>query len=98
MWEKINNLTANLNWYDLYRPVYPSSLLTASRALKANRQGEAMVKGQLKTFKRGYTMSEYTPWVKHLKSSGEEPILGDFFTSYMNREDVREAFHIPADV
>ncbi len=37
LWEKINNLAANLNWYDLYRPVYPSSLLNQSKALKANR-------------------------------------------------------------
>lgn len=26
-WNKINNLTGNLNWYDLYRPVYPDSAL-----------------------------------------------------------------------
>jgi hypothetical protein len=27
LWEKMNELTANLNWYDLYRPVYPDALL-----------------------------------------------------------------------
>lgn len=52
-----------------------------------------MVAGELKTFKRGYTMSEYTPWVKHLKNS--EVILGDYLTDYMNRADVRAAFNIP---
>lgn len=57
-----------------------------------------MVNGTLKTFRRGYTQSEYTPWAKHLKSSSEEVILGDYFTSYMNREDVREVFHIPSEV
>jgi hypothetical protein len=43
-------------------------------------------------------MSEYTPWAKHLKASGSEVILGDYITSYMNREDVREAFNIPASL
>ena len=97
-WEKINLLAANLNWYDLYRPVYPDTLLSTQNDLKANRTGEAIVNGEVKTFRRGYTMSEYTPWAKHHKSSKEEPILGDYFTSYMNREDVREAFHIPTTV
>jgi len=59
--------------------------------------GKVVIDGKEKTFKRGYTRSEYTPWVKHLKL-GNEPILGDYFTSYMNREDVRKAFNIPSDV
>ena len=92
-WEHINQLASGLNWYDLYRPIYPDSLL-----LKGDdRMGSVMIDGKKKTFKRGYTRSEYTPWVKHLKSENE-PILGDYFTSYMNREDVRKTFHIPSDV
>jgi carboxypeptidase C (cathepsin A) len=86
LWEKISNLAADLNWYDLYRKVYPSSLLDSSKALKAsNRVGKSMIDGKLKTYKKGYTMSEYTPWVKHLKSSSEEVILGDYLSDYMNR-------------
>jgi len=98
LWAKMNKLTSNLNWYDLYRPVYPSSLLAANEEIQQNRQGQAIVNGEVKTFRRGYTMSEYTPWAKHLKASDSEVILGDYFTSYMNREDVREAFHIPAEM
>jgi hypothetical protein len=56
-----------------------------------------MIDGNLKTFRRGYTMSEYTPWVKHLKSSNEEVVLGDYLSSYMNRQDVRDAFHVPSE-
>ena len=98
LWEKINNLAADLNWYDLYRKVYPSSLLDSSKALKAsNRVGQSMIDGKLKTYKKGYTMSEYTPWVKHLKSSSEEVILGDYLSDYMNRQDVRDTFHVPSD-
>jgi hypothetical protein len=44
-------------------------------------------------------MSEYTPWLKtRTFSEEEEPILGDYFTDYMNREDVRKAFNIPSEV
>lgn len=31
-WDKINTLAGNLNWYDLYRRVYPDDGLLASRA------------------------------------------------------------------
>ena len=59
--------------------------------------GSAIVDGEVKEYKRGMTMAEYTPWVKHLMAS-EGPILGDYLSGYMNREDVREAFNIPTDV
>lgn len=42
-------------------------------------------------------MSEYTPWLRNY-AGDNEPILGDFFTDYMNREDVRLAFNIPSEV
>lgn len=95
-WEAMNDLAANLNWYDLYRKVYPESLLTDSKTLKQSRQGHVTIDGKVKTYRRGMTASEYTPWVKHLKMSNEEPILGDFLSGYMNREDVRDALHIPS--
>jgi hypothetical protein len=97
LWVKINQLTANLNWYDLYRPVYPSALLSKQDDLRANRMGQAVVDGKVKTYRRGYTKSEYTPWAKHLKASEDEVILGDYMTDYMNRADVRAAFHIPTE-
>lgn len=44
-------------------------------------------------------MSEYTPWLKtRTFALEEEPILGDYLTDYMNREDVRKAFNIPSEV
>lgn len=30
-WAKINQLTSHLNWYDLYRPVYPESMLASEK-------------------------------------------------------------------
>jgi hypothetical protein len=93
-------LTADLNWYDLYRPVYPGGLgaseKEAQKELRENRYGQSIVNGEVKTFKRGYTMSEYVPWAA--MPNENEPILGDYFTTYMNREDVRDAFHVPAEL
>ena len=42
-------------------------------------------------------MSEYTPWIK-LPEGAADPILGDYLTDYMNREDVRAVFNIPTEV
>lgn len=91
-WDKINNLTGNLNWYDLYRPVYGGGLLKSE-----NRLGSTNVNGQEKTYKKGMTMGEYTPWLKHTHSS-QLKVSGDFLTDYINRADVREAMNIPDNV
>lgn len=56
-----------------------------------------MVEGQLKTYRKGMTMGEYTPWANKLITESKH-ILGDYTGDYMNREDVRAALHIPADV
>jgi hypothetical protein len=94
-WDKINNLTGALNWYDLYRPTYPGSLLLKS-GQSESREGVSMVNGEKKTYKRGMTIDEYTPWLKHhVKNS---PILGNFVSDYLNREEVRTALHIPTHV
>ena len=60
--------------------------------------GSSIVGGEVKTYKRGMTMSEYTPWLNRGKINENEPILGDYFTDYMNREDVRAVFNIPTEV
>jgi hypothetical protein len=47
LWADINRLAENLNWYDLYRPVYPESMLATSKALKSsNRYATAMIDGK----------------------------------------------------
>lgn len=63
---------------------------------KDHRLGSTMVNGELKTYKRGYTAAEYTPWIKHiLKDDDLHPVLGAYVTDYLNREDVRAALNIP---
>ena len=54
---------ANQNIYDLYRKNYETDLL---RAHHPERFGETLIGGEKKTYKRGYTQAELTPWIKHL--------------------------------
>ena len=84
-------LTSKLNWYDLYRINWPSPLLEDKP-----RYGTTIIDGEERTYKRGYTMQEYTPWVKHLENV-DSPLLGDFVSDYMNMEETRKAFNIPSD-
>jgi len=86
--DKINTLTGGLNWYDLYRQVYPDGPLLKEES----RIGEVEIDGEIRQYKRGFTMGEYTPWLKDV--SPNSPILGNYMTDYMNRADVRAALHI----
>jgi len=73
----------------LYRQVYPDSPLILK---EENRIGEVEINGEIKRYKRGFSIGEYTPWLKEV--STQSPILGDYMTDYMNRADVRAALHI----
>lgn len=93
-WSAINTLAGGLNWYDLFRRTYPDDI--ALPLLKdANRLGESIVDGETKTYVRGMTMKEYTPWAKHIPLSENDPVLGGAFSDYLNRPDVRKALNIP---
>lgn len=88
-------MAGDLNWYDLYRKVYPDGglLLKSENRLKSVEIG-----GENKTYKTGYTMRDYTPWAKHLKDAPNHPLLGDYMSEYANRADVRKALNIPETV
>lgn len=62
--------------------------------------GETIIDGEVKSYKKGMTMQEYTPWAGFVaaESNGEEIRLNDFVTDYMNLPETREAFNIPSDV
>lgn len=90
-WMKMNTLAGSLNWYDLYRPVYYDTLGLLE---DENRMGEVEVDGVIKTYRRGYTIQEYTPWLKN--ANIKSPLLGDGVSDYANRADVRAALHIPS--
>lgn len=57
--------------------------------------------GETKTFRRGVSLEQYTPWIKnnpllHKLSAGI--FFGDALGDYLNRADVRAALHIPLDI
>jgi hypothetical protein len=81
-----------LNWYDLLA----SKTVDDSKMLKGeDRYREVVIDGETKRYKRGRTMSEYTPWMNHVES-GE--IFGDALTDYINSKPVRDALNIPTSV
>lgn len=63
----------------------------------AQRERTVMIGGQEKKYRLGHTASERTPFRKVLKQQAgkAELVLGDDMTSYLNREDVRDALNIP---
>lgn len=58
--------TLGLNIYDLYRPKYVDigGLLESDGSDSSNRIGEVEVGGEIKKYKKGMTVREYTPWIK----------------------------------
>ena len=76
-WRNITSLSAGLNWYDLYRKNYPLGL----RANDPERYAEVEINGEIKKYRRGKTVEEYTPWAKHVKG---DHVLGATMTDYIN--------------
>ena len=60
--------------------------------------GTTWIGGEERTYKRGYTRKEYTPWMFDADSTDDQPILGDAVTDYMNMNTTRTAMHIPDEV
>jgi len=90
---KFEQQTSHINWYDVYRTFYSGGL----SASKSNRVGTTKVGNEERTYKRGYTQAEYTPFVKSIQKQYHQ-LLGDAVSDYMNRPDVRKAMHIPDKV
>ena len=101
-----NTTGAGVNWYDLYRKSYAGGLSAeegedptahhVTRPLKGDeRNAFAMVNGERKDYKIGRTMNEYTPWMKPVLGEAGDNTLSNYVAHYINRQDVREALHIP---
>lgn len=90
LFDDVLYLQAGLNWYDLYRPVYGD----LGRLKAENRMGEVEINGVKKTYKRGFTLEEYAPWLKDIGVQSNI-LLGDAVTDYINEPAVREALNIP---
>lgn len=59
----------------------------------ADRIGKTMVAGEEKTYKRGRTKVEYTPWIPHTPNNMR--VEADFLTDYVNSPKVRKALNVP---
>jgi len=96
LFSQLHDLYGELNWYDLYRPLYP----TALKPKTTDRIGKTIIDGEERTYIKGYTQSEYAKFATHISmfAPKNEAVFGAVLTDYMNRADVREAFNIPSDV
>jgi carboxypeptidase C (cathepsin A) len=57
-----------------------------------DRYKSVMIGGQEKRYKRGYTVAEYTPWLKHFVK--DDRVMGDILSEYINSAEVRKALNI----
>ena len=89
-WDFYSNIM-KINPYDVYRECYYTN--------SSDRVGVAQINGEYKTYKKGMTASEYTPYLFKNNRNGEVPpcIYGEGTSVYFNRQDVRDALHIQTD-
>jgi len=99
---KFETLVEKVNIYNIFGYCYGLNETEASTRASPNDMGFSVVNGQIKTYKKGFTADDYTPWATHAKLKKahglkETPpcVAGDFITDYLNRADVRAALHIP---
>jgi hypothetical protein len=87
-----NDLTKDLNWYDLYRPKYGEGLTAEERTVTT------MVNGVEMTYKKGRTFRESSPFLKALLGEakpGEKEYTMDMDASaYFNDAAVKTAMHL----
>jgi carboxypeptidase C (cathepsin A) len=101
LWKKINALWQGLNWYDLFRHVYPQNAMPTndSIAMDTPRYKTVKVGDEEKTYKVGFTFQEYTKWLGEIPLyMAAQPVLGTFLSDYVNRPDVRKSLNIPESV
>lgn len=90
---QIDQLVSKVNVYDVYRKCYHED--------ESNRLGSAMINGKLKTYKRGMTSKEYTPFLFRNEKNGYKSVppcvYGSGQTDFFNKQEVRDALHIETD-
>lgn len=86
--DEFYKLVSKVNVYDVYRECYYDN--------ETDRLGSAVINGELKTYKRGMTIQEYTPFLFPQSQVGIVPpcVYGKGPTDFFNRQDVRDALHI----
>lgn len=94
--DKVTAISNGVDLYDLYRESNDIKLKGE------DRMGSAMVGGELKTYKKGATVREYTPWMVDILGedhpSLDKQIFGDFVSDWLNTEATRADLNIPTGV
>lgn len=93
---KVYNIINGVDLYDLYRE-------NNDVALKGKKPtiGEAWVGGEKKTYQRGATYRQYTPWLADIFGENESldtQMLGDFVSDWLNDNTTRADLNIPESV
>jgi len=93
-WDAIQKLISYLDFYDLYLPKSAEGSKAKGKEMTAEeRIGTTTVNGTERTYKRGRTNAEYTPWVR--KTPRNLRVQNDFMSDYINSPKVRKAMNIP---
>lgn len=101
LFDKFNKGVEKVNIYNIFGYCYGLKEGDEGYAA-ANELGIYTVGGQIKTYKKGLTAKDYTPWAWHgdlRAASGlkETPpcVNGQFIIKFLNDPAVRQALHIP---
>ena len=90
---KLEALLEGFNFYDLYQPASMNPT-----AETESREGVTWVGGEQRTYKRGMTQKEYTPFVRHFKDGYEGLTTAHKLSDYVNSNATRKALNIPDEV
>jgi hypothetical protein len=86
----VDDVLPGLNTHDIYRYCQPTPIESRSQSLKVGEEE--------KTYKKGFTTSEYAPWFmasEKLKAKNiPECVWGTALSEFLNRPDVRDDMNI----
>lgn len=94
--ERYQTLAAGTDIYDLYRK---SNDVAATEQMT---YGETIIDGEKRTYKRGATVRDFTPWMAQILGENhpalDKVILGDFVADWFNDNTTRADLNIPTTV
>lgn len=104
---RFNDLTSQINIYDIYGICYASGAKNDQFTLySSSDMGLSKVGNEIKPYKKSFTSADYTPFLyKGKKHEGKKLLrelppctFGNPIIEYLNSAAVRSALHIPANI
>ena len=94
---RFNNLTNNVNIYDIFGTCYGAS--NSSSFYGSKDVGFQMIKGKLVPYKKTTTFKQYTPWIKDAPAADVPPCTFSQGTiEYLKDKEVRAQLHVPDEI